>query len=91
MADLKLIFFPLGETTELIRAELREAGYLAIEVRDPKEIVIPVEGAPLASADDLFMSALTAITGNYANSGVAGDFAATLLKRLKARRETPQA
>lgn len=89
MADLKLIFFPLGETTELTRAQLREAGYLAIEVRDPKEVVIPVEGAPLASADDLFISALSAVVGNHANGGVASDFACNLLRRLKARQETP--
>jgi hypothetical protein len=42
---------------------LRDNGFLAVEADTPHQVVCVVPGAPLATADDLFMAALHGVNG----------------------------
>ena len=79
----QVIVFPRGQLTPADRAKIAEVGIVAVEADDPSSVVTVIPGAPLASSDDLVMSALAAIAGCGIN-GVGMDFVRLLHTRLKA-------
>lgn len=76
-----VLIYPRGQLTELDRARLEEAGIVAVEADDPEKVVTTLPTTSLASADDLFLAALTAV----ANGNEGQRFADALWERLQRR------
>lgn len=83
----QVIVFPRGQLTELDRARMQEVGIVAVEADNPQAVVTIVPGAPLATADDLAMAALGAVTSRWATGNVAEEFAKGLHERLARRQQ----
>ena len=81
----QIIIFPRGQLPAADRKRMAEAGIVAVEADDPSRVITLVPGAPLASSDDLTMSALSAI----ATCGWA-DVSARFAKELHARLQSHQ-
>lgn len=56
--SVQVIVFPRGQLSEQDKAALRENGIVPVEADDPKQVVVVVPGAPMASANDLLLAAL---------------------------------
>lgn len=82
----QVIVFPRGQLSDDDRQRLDEIGILAIEAETPGDVVTVIPGIPLASTDDLALSALEAIASSSYNS-TAMDFAKALHKRLSEREQ----
>lgn len=80
----QIIVFPRGQLSPADRARMDEAGIVAVEADYPSSVVTVIPGVPLATPDDLAMSALAAIAGCGIN-GVGMDFVKRLHARLKVR------
>ncbi len=80
----QVIIFPRGQLTELDRARMDEAGIVAVEADNPDQVVITAPGVPLASANDLTLSALHAVV-ECGYGSAATEFAKELRKRLTMR------
>ncbi|HEY8331526.1 MAG TPA: hypothetical protein VIO83_09400 [Pseudomonas sp.] len=80
----QIIVFPRGQLSTADRKRMADAGILAVEADDPKSVVTVIPGVPLATSDDLAMSALAAIAGCNIN-GVGMDFVKELHARLQVR------
>lgn len=78
----QLVLFPKGSLSASDKGRLAKEGFCAIECEDPSKVVLAVPGAPLVSCDDLLMSAMT---GLAYSARAQQEFAADLLKRMKAR------
>lgn len=76
--------FPRGQLSTAERARMDEAGIVAVQADDPSSVVTVIPGAPLATSDDLAMSALAAIAG-CGISGVGMDFVKLPHARLQVR------
>lgn len=76
--------FPRGQLTPVDRARMAEVGIVAVEADDPSSVVTVIPGVPLATSEDLAMSALSAIAGCGIN-GVGMDFVKLLHARLQVR------
>lgn len=89
----ELIVFPRGQLTDLDRARLDEAGFVAIEADQPALIQRVQRGALNArriSGDALVMAALYALSGD-SSSSECRKFVVELHRRLKQNDEGKQA
>jgi len=80
----QVIIFPRGQLTTEDRRRLRDNGFVSVEADTPHQVVVAVPGAPLATADDLFMSALAGVNGVGPYKGPE-TMIAELARRLKDR------
>jgi hypothetical protein len=87
----QIVVYPRGQLEPKDRERLTKAGFVVVEADDPGAIVTVVPGAPLASADDLLLAALAAITGDSASVGVQAQFARALAQRIRKNSEAKQA
>lgn len=80
----QVIVFPRGQLTADDRAELNDAGFVAVEADDPKAVVVHLPGVPLATGDDLTMAAIAGVTApiQYNRADV---MVTELQRRLKAK------
>lgn len=62
-------------------------GFLAVEADDPTKVVMAIPGAPLATADDLLMSAMWGLS--KASSAANESFVQALHSRMRRRDTNP--
>lgn len=86
MSEKQIIIFPRGQLTAKDKAELAKIGVLAIEADDPSKVVAVIPGAPLATADDLLMSAFW---GLQESTSSKTKFVEALFNRMKRRDPNP--
>jgi hypothetical protein len=79
-----VVVFPRGQLSPKDKERLTKHGIVAVEADDPKAVnvlsLVPGSSAQV-SADDLFMSAILAVT----DGGVSSRFGNELYRRLKQR------
>lgn len=81
----QIVIFPRGQLTAADRKRMAEAGIVAVDADDPGSMVTVVPGAPLATSDDLAMTALSAVASSNLDS-VAAKFAKALHDRFQTRK-----
>lgn len=83
----QIIVFPRGQLTAKDKAELTKNGILVVEADDPAKVVTVLPGAPLATADDLLMSAMWGLS--KASSSANEAFVQALHSRMRRRDTNP--
>jgi hypothetical protein len=63
----QVIVFPRGQLNSSDKERLSKAGMVAVEADDPSKVICLLPSTSVISADDLFMSAITAVSSgtNY--------------------------
>lgn len=79
----QLVIFPVGSLQPKDKERMSKDGFLAIECNDPSKVVMPLPTTALLQADDVLLSVLNAIDGQF-NSEVRNKFALNLITKIKA-------
>lgn len=80
----QVVVFPRGQLSDMDREVMMGAGIIAVEADDPKAVVTILPGTAVVGADDLLMSAFSAIDSD-GGTYVGKAFIEELYRRLKAR------
>jgi len=78
-----IVLFPRGQLTVKDARRLEKHGIVAVEVDDPSKVIVTMPSSSLLSPDDLMMSAMHGMSGDY-STAEHSKFFSELHRRLKA-------
>lgn len=83
----QIVVFPRGQLDAKDKERLTKMGVVAVEADDPSKVVTVIPGAPLATADDLLLSAMWGLS--KASSTANEAFVQALHQRMRRRDTNP--